>query len=55
MMAYTTLSDGQKNLIPVMAFPTSFHKAYGACKPGAVVDVVLKQTDTGAYFYDKIL
>lgn len=55
MMAYTTLSDSDKNLIPVMAFPTAFHKAYGTCKPGAVVDVVLKQTETGAYFYDKIL
>lgn len=54
-MAYTTICDGQKNLKSVMAFPTSFHKAYGTCKVGAVIDVALKQTDSGAWFYDKIL
>jgi DNA polymerase-3 subunit alpha len=55
MMAYTILADSEKNLLPVMAFPTTFHKAYGKCKPGAVIDPVLKQTQEGSYFYDNIL
>lgn len=54
-MAYTTVCDSEKNLYPVMAFPTMFHKAYGKCKDGAVIDAVLKQTQEGSYFYDNIL
>jgi hypothetical protein len=54
-MAYTVICDTDKNLLSVMAFPTMFHKSYGKCKVGAVVDVVLKQTQEGAYFYDNIL
>jgi hypothetical protein len=38
-----------------MAFPTMFHKAYGKCKDGAVIDAVLKQTQEGSFFYDNIL
>lgn len=54
-MAYTTVCDSEKNMYPVMAFPTMFHKAYGKCKDGAVIDAVLKQTKEGSYFYDNIL
>lgn len=54
-MAYTTVCDSEKNLYPVMAFPTMFHKAYGKCKDGAVIDAVLKQTQEGSWFYDNIL
>jgi DNA polymerase-3 subunit alpha len=54
-MAYTTICDSEKNLYPVMAFPTMFHKAYGKCKDGAVIDAILKQTKEGSYFYDNIL
>ncbi|UEM46868.1 DnaE-like DNA polymerase III [Streptomyces phage Targaryen] len=54
-MAYTTVCDSEKNLYPVMAFPTMFHKAYGKCKDGAVIDAILKQTQEGSWFYDNIL
>lgn len=54
-MAYTTVCDSEKRMYPVMAFPTMFHKAYGKCKDGAVIDAVLKQTQEGSLFYDNIL
>ncbi|UMO76272.1 DnaE-like DNA polymerase III [Streptomyces phage Tomas] len=55
MMAYTVLADAEKNLLPVLAFSSTFHKAYGKCKDGAVIDPVLKQTQDDTYFYDNIL
>lgn len=55
-MADLVLSDSEKNLYPVLAFPQMFHKAYGACKEGSIVEATLKQTQDGdTLFLDEVI
>lgn len=54
-MADAVFSDGEKNLEAAMVFPGNFMKAYTKCREGAVVDVVLKETQDGAVFVDNVL
>lgn len=55
-MADLVLADAEKNLYPVMAFPQMFHKAYGFCKEGAVVEAKIKETQDGdSYFLDEVI
>jgi DNA polymerase III subunit alpha len=54
-MADAVFADHDKNLHPAMVFPQQFHKAFGQCKDGAVVDVQFDQTDSGATFVRNIL
>ena len=54
-MAHAVFSTPEKELIPAMVFPKQFHKAFGACKEGAVVTVDLAETEDGAMFVSNIL
>lgn len=55
-MADMVLSDNQKNLYHVLVFPRQFMKAYTKCRPGAVVDAVVRETKDGdALFLDNVL
>ena len=52
-MAYVVISDAEKNMMRVMAFPQLFVAAYSKCQEGAIVGMDLKQTDDGSVFVDK--
>lgn len=55
-MADLVLADGEKNLYPVLVFPQMFHKAYGFCKEGGVIEATLKQTQDGdTFFLDEVI
>ena len=55
-MADLVLADAEKNLYPVLVFPQMFHKAYGLCKEGAVIEATLKQTQDGdSYFLEEVI
>jgi len=54
-MADVVLCDEHKNLQSALVFPQMFMKAYTKMREGAVVDVVLKQTQDGAVFVDNVL
>lgn len=54
-MADGVFCDEHKNLTSAMIFPQQFHKAFGKCKEGAVVDIMFSQTDSGAIFVQNIL
>lgn len=54
-MAYMTLADEEKNLIPVLVFPGMFHKSYGACKEGSLIEAELRETQDGAIFLDSVV
>ncbi|QQO39747.1 DnaE-like DNA polymerase III alpha [Streptomyces phage Belfort] len=55
-MADLVLADGEKNLYPVLVFPQMFHKAYGFCKEGGVIEATLKETQDGdSYFLDEVI
>lgn len=49
-MLYLVLSDAEKNMLRVLAFPQMFHKAYSKCQEGAVVNVTFDRTDDGTIF-----
>jgi DNA polymerase-3 subunit alpha len=53
-MAYVVFSDEDKNMIRTLAFPGMFHKAYGYCKEGSVVEAEFSQTDDGTYFLKEV-
>jgi DNA polymerase-3 subunit alpha len=54
-MAYLVVSDAEKNLSHILAFPQQFHAAYSKCREGAVVAIDVKQTEDGTAFIDKIV
>jgi DNA polymerase-3 subunit alpha len=54
-MAYLVLSDGEKNLIRVLAFPQMFHKAFGNCKEGSTVEAEFGQTEDGTIFLKEVI
>lgn len=55
-MADLVLADSEKNLYPVLVFPQMFHKAYGFCKEGGVIEATLKQTQDGdTFFLDEVI
>jgi DNA polymerase-3 subunit alpha len=53
-MAYVVLTNVDKEMVRVLAFPSMFHKAYGFCREGSVVKAELNQTDDGTYFFKDI-
>lgn len=48
LMAYIILSDSEKNLLSVMAFPNTYQKALASCIEGRVVKATLNETDSGS-------
>lgn len=55
-MADMVLADEQKSLYPVLVFPQMFHKAYGFCKEGSIIEATLKETQDGdSYFLDEVI
>jgi DNA polymerase-3 subunit alpha len=54
-MAYLVLSDGEKNLTRVLAFPQMFHKAYGSCKEGSTVEAEFGNTEDGTVFLREVI
>ncbi|QIN94049.1 DnaE-like DNA polymerase III [Streptomyces phage Wakanda] len=54
-MAYLVLSDAEKNLTRVLAFPQMFHKAYGFCKEGSTVECEFGQTEDGTTFLREVI
>ena len=55
-MADLVLADHEKNLYSVLVFPQMFHKAYGFCKEGAIIEATIKKTQDGdSYFLDEVI
>ncbi|AXG66178.1 DnaE-like DNA polymerase III alpha [Streptomyces phage Annadreamy] len=55
-MADLVLADEEKNLYSVLVFPQMFHKAYGFCKEGSIIEATLKQTQDGdTLFLDEVI
>lgn len=54
-MAYLVLSDAEKNLTRVLAFPQMFHKAYGFCKEGFTIEAEFGQTEDGTVFLREVI
>jgi DNA polymerase-3 subunit alpha len=54
-MAYLVLSDAEKNLTRVLAFPQMFHKAYGFCKEGSTVEAEFGNTEDGTVFLREVI
>jgi hypothetical protein len=54
-MAYLVLSDADKNLTRVLAFPQMFHKAYGFCKEGSTVEAEFGRTEDGTVFLKEVI
>ena len=53
-MAYIVLSDGEKNMTRVMAFPQIYLKAYSQCQEGSVVELTLDKTEDGSIYIKEI-
>lgn len=53
-MAYMLVSDSEKNIYRVMAFPQQFAKAHKYCKEGADAFMEFKQTDDGSLFLNNV-
>jgi DNA polymerase-3 subunit alpha len=53
-MAYMVVSDDEKNLFRVMAFPQQFAKAHSKCKEGQDAFMEFKQTDDGSLFLNNV-
>jgi len=53
-MAYMVVSDDEKNLYRVMAFPQQFAKAHSKCKEGQDAFMEFKQTDDGSLFLHNV-
>lgn len=49
-MAYVIFSDGEKELVSTMAFPTMYSQAFAKCVEGRVLTVDFGKTDTGGLF-----
>lgn len=55
MMAYMLVSDAEKNLLPVMAFPQQFAKAHTKCKEGADAFMEFGKTkEDGSLFLNNV-
>jgi DNA polymerase-3 subunit alpha len=54
MMAYMIVSDGEKNLKRVMAFPQQFAKAHMKCKEGQDAFMEFDKTDDGSLFLSNV-
>jgi hypothetical protein len=55
-MADLVLCDADKNLYSALVFPGMYHKAYGYCKEGSVVEAKLKKTQDGdSYFLEEVI
>lgn len=48
------LTDEEKNLETALVWPSDFMKAYSKCKPGAVLDIRLAESDDGTVFLRSI-
>jgi len=55
LMADAVFADNQKELMGAMIFPQQYHKAFGKCKEGAVVDVQFDETQDGSIFVRNVL
>lgn len=53
-MAHIVFCNENKEMYAVMAFPQMFHKAYGACKEGSVVEAEFGQTNDGTLFLTEV-
>lgn len=53
-MAYMVVTDDEKNLYRVMAFPQQFAKAHAKCKEGMDAFMEFKQTDDGSLFLHNV-
>ena len=54
-MAYMTLADYDRNLIPVVVFPTMFAEGYMKCEPGNVKKLVMNELPDGTIALKGIL
>ena len=55
MMAHIILSDADKNLERVIAFPKLYTKALGKMKPGTVCDPAISKMDDGTLFVKEVI
>ena len=54
MMAHIILSDADKNLERVIAFPKLYTKALGKMKPGTICDPAISKMDDGTLFVKEV-
>ena len=54
MMAHIILSDSDKNLERVIAFPKLYTKALGKMKPGTICDPAISKMDDGTLFVKEV-
>jgi DNA polymerase-3 subunit alpha len=54
MMAHIILSDSDKNLERIIAFPKMYTTALGKMKPGSVCDPAIKKLDDGTLFLEGV-
>jgi len=55
MMAHIILSDADKNLERVIAFPKLYTKVLGKMKPGTVCDPAISEMDDGTLFVKEVI
>jgi DNA polymerase-3 subunit alpha len=55
MMAHIILSDSDKNLERVIAFPKLYTKALGKMQPGKICDPAISQMDDGTLFVKEVI
>jgi hypothetical protein len=46
-MAHMVLADYDRNLIPVVVFPTMFAEAYMKCEPGSIQKLLMNELKDG--------
>lgn len=54
MMAHIILSDADKNLERVIAFPKQYAKALGKMQTGSICDPAIKQLDDGTLYIEEV-
>ena len=55
MMAHIILSDADKNLERVIAFPKLYPKALGKMKPGTICDPAIGKMEDGTLYVKEVI
>ena len=54
-MGFMVVADHERNLIPVVVFPSVFAQAYMKCEPGTVVEIETKKNKEDTIVLERIL
>ena len=55
MMAHIIMSDSEKNLERVIAFPAVYSKALGKMRDGMICDPAISKLDDGTLFVKEVI